>query len=172
MISKPSTFLGMTDQKRVTVHISDMKASKNPDSFLITHSLGSCIGLVGYDPLVKAGALLHFQLPDSTDHSRRAKENPFMFADTGIPMLLQTIFSMGADKRRLKFSMFGGANMLDDHELFKIGIKNARATKKILWQHSFSLLHEDVGGGSSRTISLEIGSGNIGLRKDGKLYQI
>ena len=77
---------------------------------------------------------------------------------------------MGAMKNRLVVGMFGGANMLDDNELFKIGTKNARATKKILWQHSISVHHEDVGGTCSRTVSLEVGTGMIGLRRDGVVY--
>lgn len=160
----------MVDKKRITINISDMKSSKDPSALLITHSLGSCIGLVAYDPIFHVGALLHFQLPDSSNHSKRAKENPFMFADTGIPLFLQQLYSLGAQQNRLVFSMFGGANMLDDNELFKIGVKNARATKKILWQHSVSIRNEDVGGGASRTVSLEVGSGKIVLKKDGKLY--
>ena len=162
----------MSDLNRVTINISDMKASKNRNDFLITHSLGSCIGLIGYDPKVKVGGLLHFQLPDSSNHGKRAMENPFMFADTGIPLFLEKLYSMGANKNRMTFGMFGGANMLDDSELFKIGIKNARATKKILWPQSISLNYEDVGGKSSRTINLTIDSGQIGLRKDGKLYYL
>jgi chemotaxis protein CheD len=162
----------MGELKRITVSISDMKASADPASMLITHSLGSCIGLVGYDPQAGVGALLHFQLPDSANHGKRAQENPFMFADTGIPLFLQVLARMGAHKGRIVVGMFGGANMLDDNELFKIGTKNARATKKILWQHSISILHEDVGGASSRTISLELATGLIGLRRDGKLYNL
>ena len=149
-----------------------MKTSTDPASFVITHSLGSCIGLVAYDPRMHAGGLLHFQLPDSANHSRRALENPFMFADTGIPRFLDSLYSLGASKGRLRVSMFGGANMLDDEELFKIGTKNARATKKLLWQQAISLVHEDVGGNSSRTVSLDIGTGEISLRRDGKLYTL
>ncbi len=162
----------MGAQIKITVSISDMKASKDAGALLVTHSLGSCIGLVGYDQKVKAGAMLHFQLPDSTNHGHRAQENPFMFADTGIPLFLQKLYSLGAHRNRLVLCMFGGANMLDDNELFKIGVKNARATKKILWQHSLSIKHEDVGGSSSRTLSLEIATGVIGLKRDGKLYQL
>ena len=160
----------MGERKRITVSISDMKASADREALLITHSLGSCIGLIGYDPKTAVGALLHFQLPDSTNHGKRAQENPFMFADTGIPIFLDQLYALGANKNRIVISMFGGANMLDDEELFKIGTKNARATKKILWQHSISVAHEDVGGNSSRTVSLEIATGTIGLRRDGKEY--
>lgn len=162
----------MGDLRRITVNISDMQASADRNSFLITHSLGSCIGLVAYDARAGAGALLHFQLPDSTTHGRRGQENPLMFADTGIPIFLDKLYALGAHKTRLVVGMFGGANMLDDEELFKIGTKNARATKKVLWQHAISVMHEDVGGHSSRTVTLEIATGTIGLRRDGKTYNL
>jgi len=162
----------MGEQKRINVLISDMKASADPDVVLVTHSLGSCIGLIAYDPARNAGALLHFQLPDSANHGQRARENPFMFADTGIPLFLERLYALGASKNRIVVSMFGGANMLDDEDTFKIGTKNARATKKILWQHALSVAHEDVGGRSSRTISLEVGKGLIALRRDGQVYTL
>jgi chemotaxis protein CheD len=162
----------MGEQKRITVNISDMKASADKEAFLITHSLGSCIGLVAYDPAKAVGALLHFQLPDSSNHGRRAQENPFMFADTGIPLFLDKLMSLGANRDRMVLGMFGGANMLDDEELFKIGTKNARAAKKILWQHAVALTHEDVGGHCSRTVSLELATGMIALRRDGKTYTL
>ena len=162
----------MGELKRITITISDMKASADRGALLITHSLGSCIGLVAWDPHVAVGAMLHFQLPDSTNHGKRAQENPFMFADTGIPLFLKGLYALGANRGRIVVGMFGGANMLDDEELFKIGTKNARATKKILWQHAISITHEDVGGRSSRTLSLEVGSGMIGLRRDGKTFNL
>lgn len=162
----------MGDLKRLTINISDMKFSSDKDVLLITHSLGSCIGLVGFDTRIPTAAMLHFQLPDSSHHGKRAQENPFMFADTGIPLFLQALNSNGGNVKKMVFGMFGGANMLDDEELFKIGTKNSRATKKLLWQNSLSLKYEDVGGNSSRTLSLEVGTGQITLKKDGKLYNL
>ncbi|MEE8435821.1 MAG: chemotaxis protein CheD [bacterium] len=162
----------MNDLKQIFVYISDMKVSEDPGTVLVTHSLGSCIGLAGYDPVVKVGALLHFQLPDSRVHTMSTQENPHMFADTAIPLLLQQLYAHGAERDNLLFGMFGGASLADDTELLKIGIKNARATKKVLWQHSISITHEDVGGEANRTVRLEIASGKIGLKKDGRTYKL
>lgn len=162
----------MDQLKRITVSISDMKVSDDPGAFIITHSLGSCVGVIAYDARAQVGGLLHFQLPDSHTHGLRAQENPCMFADTGIPLLLSRLYELGAHKNRLHVAVFGGASMLDDEHLFKIGIKNARATKKILWQEALTVHYEDVGGHSSRTVSLEVGSGRIALRKDGRLEHI
>ena len=43
----------------VIVGVADMKVSRDPRVILVTHSLGSCIGVAVYDPVVKVGGLLH-----------------------------------------------------------------------------------------------------------------
>ncbi len=156
-------------KKRVTVGVSDMNVSNDPNSFLITYSLGPCIGLLTYDPAVGVAGLLHFQLPNSRGHEPRARENPYMFADTGIPLLLEKVASLGASKNRIRVSIFGGASMLRDEHIFKYGIQNTRAVKKILWQYSIKIRNEEVGGKSSRTVSIDTENGGIRLRSDGKI---
>lgn len=146
-----------------------MNASSDPNTFLITFSLGPCIGLIAYDPVVQVAGLLHFQLPTSRGHEFRAQENPYMFADTGIPRLLQQVEALGAAKNRLRISVFGGASMLQDENIFKIGIQNARAAKKILWQQCVKIRNEDLGGKNSRTVSIDIENGEIRLRSEGKI---
>ncbi len=150
-----------------TVGVSDMKVSNDPNSALITYALGSCIGLVAYDPALKLGGLLHFQMPESQGFENQASENPHKFADTGIADLFNTLFKAGANKNRLVIGVFGGASMMKDETIFQIGIRNARATKKILWQNALYIKHEDVGGGSNRTVSLDIATGKIQVKKEG-----
>ncbi len=150
-----------------TVGVSDMKVSNDPNSAIITYALGSCIGLVAYDPSLKLGGLLHFQLPESQGFEKQANENPYKFADTGIAALFDALFKAGATKNRLVIGVFGGASVMKDETIFQIGIRNARATKKILWQNALYIKHEDVGGSSNRTVSLDIGTGKIQVKKEG-----
>ncbi len=157
----------MNDLVRIPIGVSDMAVSSDPGAYLITYSLGSCIGVVMHDPVAKVAGMLHFQLPDSTGHGQRAQANPCMFGDTGIPLLFQKMFAHGARKERIVLSMFGGASMLDDQKLFKIGIKNTRTAKKILWQNCISVRNEDVGGSDSRTISIEVATGKIIMKTQG-----
>ena len=158
------------DKTRLTVAISDLKTTKDPNVFLVTHSLGPCIGLILFDPIVKAAGLLHFQLPTAKGHEERARTNPFMFGDTGIPILFDRMAKHGAKKDRMIVSIFGGASMLADDKIFKIGVQNARAAKKILWQLCVNIKHEDVGGKVSRTVGIELDSGLIRLQKEGQIY--
>src|SRR4051794_22590625 len=120
---------------QVIVNISDAKVSADPEATLLTYSLGSCIGVTVYDPKVKVGGMLHFQLPTSTLDAKRAKENPLMFADTGFSALLAEVQRSGGEKKRLKVRMAGAAQMLNDVNIFDIGRRNHAAMRKILWQH-------------------------------------
>lgn len=161
----------MTEKNAITVGVADMKVTNDPNATLITYALGSCIGLVAYDPQRKLGGLLHIQLPESQSFGAQAQDQPAKFADTGITLLIDTLVANGASKNRLVIGMFGGANMLKDEQVFQIGIRNIRATKKMLWQAALFIKHEDVGGTSNRTVSLDLETGRIRVKKDGNYVE-
>ncbi len=75
--------------------------------------MGSCIGVLIYDPEVKVGGLLHYMLPDATIDKQKAVDKPFMFATTGVPRLFKEAYNMGASKNRLLVKVVGGAQILD-----------------------------------------------------------
>ena len=155
------------DKARIVVGISDMKFGRDIDSYLITYSLGSCIGIVAYDPTKHIGGMLHFQLPNSSNHEIRSKENPYMFADTGIPLLLDGMKANGSSLGCVKLDIYGGASVLNDADLFKIGIQNIRVAKKFLWQQCLRISNEDVGGNRSRTVRLDIETGKVQVQSAG-----
>ena len=101
-----------------------MKVSGNPEDTLITYSLGSCIGISIYDPYAKAGGILHYMLPDSNLDHEKARNNPFMFADTGILALFRAASKLGVRRQQMKVIIAGGAKILDEKGFFNIGKKN------------------------------------------------
>lgn len=105
-------------RKSFVVGVGDMIASNDPAAEIVTHSLGSCLGVMVYDPVHKVGGLLHFMLPDSTIDPIKAVKSPFMFADTGLPRLFRTVYGLGGEKARLQVKVAGGARFLDDQLLF------------------------------------------------------
>ena len=98
----------------IVVGIADMKFSNNPDDILVTYALGSCVAVVIYDPLMKVGGLLHYMLPDSSLDANKARENPGMFADTGVKLLFKSCYTLGAEKKRIITKVVGGASILDN----------------------------------------------------------
>ena len=106
---------------KVIVNVADAKVSNNTSDVLATYSLGSCIGDSLYDPLVQAGGILHYQLPDSQIDPDKAKEKPLMFADTGMKFLIGKLMAIGANKNRIQAKIAGGAAMKDGPKGFDIG---------------------------------------------------
>lgn len=154
------------------VGVSDMKISDDPKVTLVTYALGSCIGLIIYDPVVKVGGLLHYMLPESSLDEEKAEKNPCMFADTGIPALFKATYKLGAKKQRMKVFVFGGAQVLDQKGFFNIGKRNYMALRKMLFKNNVLIDYEDVGGNMNRTIRLEIESGDVYNKIAGKESKI
>ena len=95
--------------QRVVVGVGDMGVSNNPSITLSTYGLGSCVAVVVYDAASKAGGLLHFMLPDSALSPAKAANQPAMFADTGLPLLLKALIGVRADLPRSRVFLAGGA---------------------------------------------------------------
>ncbi len=152
---------------KLTVSVSDAKVSGDPQDVVSTFSLGSCIGVSVYDPIVKVGGMLHFQLPEASANPRRAQENPAMFADSGLAMLLEGVRRLGAGEKRLKIILAGGAKILDESNTFNIGRRNHAAIRKCLWQRGLMVALEDCGGVAPRHMFLTIATGETQIKAVG-----
>ena len=155
----------------VVVGIADMKVSADPEATLITCSLGSCIGVVVYDPKVRAGGILHYMLPEAAEPDK-AKDNPFMFANTGIPLLFKSCYELGAKKARMIVKVAGGSQIMKATEAFSIGQRNHGALRKIFFRNKVMIDAEDVGGSVARTMRFSIGTGVVSVRVPGQDYKV
>ena len=147
-----------------TVDIADLKVTADRQDLLVTYSLGSCIGVTIWDPEVKVGGMIHYMLPESSISPDKAKANPAMFADTGIPRLFRAAYKLGAVKKRLVVKAAGGSQLLDDNGTFNIGKRNYVMLRKIFWKNGILIDGEDVGGSISRTLRLDVGTGRVTLK--------
>ena len=152
----------------LVVGIGECKLSKDPDDMIVTHALGSCIAILIYDPVARVAGLLHYMLPESSLDLDKAAKRPFVYADTGIPLLFQTAYQFGALKSRLVVMAVGGAQMLDPNGAFNIGKRNHLAMRKIFWKAGVIVHKEEVGGTTSRTVRIDVASGRVQLRTTGE----
>jgi chemotaxis protein CheD len=143
----------------ITVEIADLKVSSNPAVVLVTYALGSCIAVMVYDPLMKAGGMIHYMLPLSESSPEKATERPAMFADTGIPLLFHSMYSLGCKKQNLIVKVAGGGSLYDDNGHFAIGQRNYTILRKMFWKAGVMITAEDVGGTKSRTARLFVDTG-------------
>ncbi len=144
-----------------------MKVTDNLDSEIITYALGSCIGLAIYDIRAGVGGLIHYMLPDSKLNPEKARANPYMFADVGIPMFFHSLFRLGATKRNLVVKAAGGANLLDPTDRFNIGKRNHLILRKLLWKNNLMIDSEDIGGSTNRALKINIQTGQIMVKPGG-----
>jgi len=154
--------------KSLVVDISDLRVSNDPDTEIVTYALGSCIGVTVWDPKRKVGGLLHYLLPLSSASPDKAGDRPAMFADLGIPLLFERMYSFGSVKRDLVVTVSGGACINGDQNVFNIGKRNYSTLRKMFWKNDVMISAEEVGGGVSRTVRLDVGTGTVLLRVQGE----
>jgi chemotaxis protein CheD len=147
------------------VGISDMLVVRGDLNNLVTHALGSCIGVVVYDPIARVGGLLHYLLPLSSLAPEDAMANPFKYGDTGIPALFMEAYRQGAAKDNLKVVMAGGGRFLLNSAT-DIGSRNIAIARRLFLKNRILLAGESVGGDMPRTLKLDMKTGNI-LCKEG-----
>lgn len=156
---------------KYVVLVGDMKVGKKGD-ILVTHALGSCLGLMIYDPQVRVGGMLHAMLPLSKINPQKAEANPYMFVDTGVPKLFKSVYDLGAQKSRLIVKAAGCGQPLGNNEMFKIGERNHIVLKKLLWKNNILLESEDIGGTSSRTVSFDLNTGQIVISSGSQKWEL
>lgn len=138
----------------VKVGIAEMKIVRSPDK-IRTSGLGSCVGLVIYDPNAKIAGLVHIMLPDSSLSKNQSGINEAKFANTAIKKLVYELQANGAKQQDLKAKMAGGAQMFhftSQNEQMRIGLRNVEAVKEQLVIFKIPLLAENTGGNKGRTI--------------------
>ncbi len=121
--------------RRLVIGIGELAVSNSPGDVIVTHALGSCIAVCVFDPVALVAGMLHFLLPEASINPERARQQPAVFADTGIPLLFQTAYQYGLVKRRAIVKLVGGAEMQTTGAAFNTGRRNALAAKNLLWRN-------------------------------------
>lgn len=153
----------------IKVGMADLNICKEPDA-LTTLGLGSCVGVCLYDASTKVSGMAHIMLPDSTKISR--DQNPAKYADTGIDLLIQKMVAIGAERRRLKAKIAGGAQMFAFNaaadSLGRVGDRNIEAVKEKLSSLRIPIIAEDTGLNYGRTIEFYSEDGGLLIKSVGK----
>lgn len=157
-----------TNVNCLVVGVADMAIGSASDHQLITYALGSCIGLTAYDPVKQIGGLLHFMLPQPSSQGRQEDFKEFMYATTGIPRMIRRLVERGAVQNRLILTAAGGAEILDGAANMAIGKRNHTMMRKVLWKMNLKLDTEDTGGTFARTTSLDLQTGEVRVRANGR----
>ena len=149
---------------QIIVDLADMKSTNNVAARLTSAVLGSCAALAIYDPVAKVGGLLHFFLPESILDRQRALQNPYIFADTGIPLLFRRCYKLGAVKERVICKLAGGGTVIDKAKVFEMGTLNYESARKVLVANGVAITAEKVGGHGGMMVSLMMDTGRVVIK--------
>lgn len=154
---------------KIIVEVADFQFSDNPNDILVVPSLGSCVGLMIFDPTIKAGGGVVFVLPDSSEiQNPKLEEKPYMFADTAIINFFQEAIEKGIHLEQSKRVLVGGGQVLGQAGEFNLGIRNSRAAWDTLSKLELEPTHESMGGAINRSAALHIKTGMVHISVAGK----
>ncbi len=156
---------------QLVVGVGEYKISGNEGDTIKTFALGSCVAVIIYDSVEKIAGMLHVALPESSIMTNNEKP-PGHFADKGVPLFIREIASKGANRKNSWIKLVGGANVSDPNFVFDIGKRNVLAIKKILWKEKLGPIAEDVGGNHSRTVTIDVSTGDITITNKDRKWQI
>ena len=152
----------------IKVGMADLNVCESPDS-ITTLGLGSCVGVVLYDPTTRKCGMVHVMLPDSkaiTNNHNIAK-----FADTGIDECLRRLLAMGARRERLVAKIAGGAQMFSintNNAMLRVGDRNVEAVRNKLGDLKIPILAADTGNSYGRTVIFYPETGDYLIKAIGK----
>ena len=134
---------------------SEMQVGDMSEVILLTSSLGSGVGVAIYDSKLNVGGLLHFLLPSSGNFRSRAKNTPLLFADTGIPILIEAVVQLGAKKQNFKVVVAGASEILNQEAPHDIAKRNHLAAEGLLTKNNIPIAYKDFGGNFYRRLKME-----------------
>ncbi|MCI1857913.1 MAG: chemotaxis protein CheD [Sporolactobacillus sp.] len=150
----------------IHVGLSEIKFAAGHE-ILRCMGLGSCVGIVIYDPLQKSAGMAHVMLPASS-LARSEILMPGKYADTAIPALVDLMTHRhGLALAGLKAKMAGGAEMFKSTiggPMKSIGARNVASVRAQLRRFGIPLLAEETGKNYGRTIAFYPYTGVLRIR--------
>lgn len=151
----------VVEKNSVEVNMAEMKIARAPD-LLVTRGLGSCLGIVLYDPTKKIGAIAHPMLPDI--EKAKNKSNPARFVNSVIEKMVEDLRKEGCLKKNLVAKLFGGAHMfsfISQDSILNVGEKNIVMAKAMFEQLGIEVAGEELRGIVGRTVVLDLETSKV-----------
>lgn len=119
--------------------------------------LGTCVGIAVVDDDNGIGGLIHILLPEPPSYENVLE--PTKYASTGLPSFIQKLYKEGADPKKMKAWIAGGALMgpVTRHDIaLDTGGRSAEISRKILTKEGIHIEYAETGGGFATTLNLDM----------------
>ena len=148
----------------VVVKVADLQTVAG-DGELVTLGLGSCVAICLHDPVAKVAGMAHVLLPNKS-LSRNA-ENPAKFPQSAIPLLVEKMGALGAERTRITARLVVGASMFGNRSpsgAVQMGERNVVSSRQVLQEQGIAITAEATGGTTGRSIRLQANDGSLWVR--------
>jgi chemotaxis protein CheD len=148
------------------VRMGELSVSRTPGHVLASIGLGSCIGLVLFEPSRSLVGLAHIVLPSSEGDPDAMVGK---FADCAIPALIEQMTSLGARRPMLEAVLVGGAQMfaLKTASTLDVGRRNEEAAREALTNAGVKVRAAATGGSKGRTVRAYVDTGIVTVKEPG-----
>lgn len=138
----------MHGAERIHIIQGQYRALREGGDSCLTTVLGSCVSVCLIDPLFRVGGMNHFLLPTG----KTGGASSASYGVNAMELLINDMIKEGAQHRRLRAHIFGGARMMSG--LGNIGDKNAGFARDFLTREGIRIDRCSTGGTSARRITL------------------
>jgi len=145
-----------------TVEISSGAIGVASRGRLRASAIGSCVGVVLFEPVVGVSGLAHVMLPGRAPSIRQTEQAKY--AESGVQKLLDAMIAAGARPCRLVACMAGGGNVLEREDDTLCGA-NIASVRRTLDRLEIVRVAEDVGGTLRRSLTVDVDAGRVLLTR-------
>ena len=151
--------------RRVYLKPAELVVCRKPH--FVTTLLGSCVAVVFWLPVSRAGAVCHAMLP----HREDSDDNPFRYVDTSIHHIVKSLRIGSLRKGDVVTKLFGGAELIGvglaqvGPMAQAIGQNNVRAAQRILGELGIPPVVAEVGGTEGYKLHVRTDTGEVYLKR-------
>ena len=153
---------------QIKLGIENISRSGKKKALTYRACLGTCLGVALYDSVAGVGGIFHILLPSPP--SDIPPENPEKYASTGLPLFLNEMTALGADRDNLTATLAGGALVgpVSQQDInLNIGGRSTEIALEFLKKEGIRILTTETGGFFTCTLELDMAEGNAAIKPAG-----
>ena len=148
-LARPDSIKYIQNREALGIIGGEFAITYDHDDMPITTLLGSCVGVMLYDNVVRVKGMNHFLLPSSA-----AQADSCRFGLYAMETMLNEMYKLGCKKENITAKIAGGATILQDLTE-NIGERNVMFARSFCRSEGIRVISESVLGNNGRVVMLD-----------------
>jgi chemotaxis protein CheD len=148
-LARPDSIKYIQNRETLGIIGGEFAITYDHDDMPITTLLGSCVGVMLYDNVVRVKGMNHFLLPSSCAQGESCR-----FGLYAMETMLNEMYKLGCKKENLTAKIAGGATILQDLTE-NIGERNVMFARSFCRSEGIRVISESVLGNNGRVVMLD-----------------